>query len=224
MIGIIIQARMGSSRLPGKIMKRIGNKTLLEHIFYRLSFLKNNVKVVLATSISLKDDVVEEFCLKNNINLYRGSEENVLERYYLCSKKYGFSQIVRLTGDNPFVDIEELDNLIDLHINTQSDFSNSFKALPIGVGAEIFNFNALEQSYINGKELHHIEHVDEYMIENPQLFKTTTLSVHSSKNFPHIRLTVDTLEDYKKACFIVEQSKEEFIDTEEAVKLCLEYV
>lgn len=224
MIGIIIQARMGSSRLPGKIMKNIGDKSLLEHIFYRLSFLKHNVKIVLATSTSSKDDAVEEFCLENNINLYRGSEENVLQRYYLCSKQYGFSQIVRLTADNPFVDVEELDNLIDLHINSKSDFTNSFESLPVGVGSEIFTFDALEKSYLYGKKLHHIEHVDEYMIENPHTFKTTTLDVPSTKKFPNVRLTVDTLDDYKKACFIVERSKNEFINTEEAVQLCLEYV
>ena len=100
-VGIILQARMGSSRLPGKFLKKIGDKSLLEHIFYRLTFLKHPAKVVLATSTNQKDDIVELFCKSRNIDCFRGSEENVLERYYLCAKKFGFDHIVRLTGDNP---------------------------------------------------------------------------------------------------------------------------
>ena len=218
-IGIIIQARMGSTRLPGKILKKIGNKTLLEHIFYRLNILKHSVSIVLATSTSSNDDQVEEFCKNNGIEFFRGSESNVLERYYLCAGKYQFDHIIRLTGDNPFPDIEELDNLIDLHINTNSDYSNSFENLPVGAGAEIFTFRALEKSYYDGKQPHHLEHVDEYMLENPKLFKTSVLSVPCIKNRNDIRLTVDTLDDYDKAVYTVQNSKDEYIQITEAIKL-----
>jgi len=166
---------MGSNRLPCKVLKKIGNKTLLEHIFYRLSFLKTPVKIILATSTNPENNIIEEFCDINNISCFRGSENNVLERYYLCSKKYEFSHIIRLTADNPFVDIEELDNLIKFHLETKSDYSHSFESLPKGVGAEIFTFEALEKSFFEGKEPHHIEHVNEYILENPGLFKIATL-------------------------------------------------
>lgn len=222
-IGIIVQARMGSTRLPGKIFKKIGNKSLLEHIFYRLKFLKHSVLNVIATSDLHGDDRVQEFCKKNNIECFRGSESNVLERYYLCAKKYGFKNIIRLTGDNPFVDIEELDNLIDLHIKTNSDYSNSFENLPVGIGAEIFTLESLEKSYYEGKDPHHLEHVNEYMLENPQIFKSTILIPPQEKNRHDIRLTIDNEEDHKKACFIVDNSENEYINTKELIQLVIQY-
>lgn len=224
MIGIIIQARMNSTRLYGKILKEIGYKNLLEHIFFRLSYLKHKVDIVVATTNTPKDNIVLDFCVRRGVRCFRGSELNVLERYYLCAKKYKFKHIIRLTADNPFTDIEELDRLIELHIETKSDYSHSFGVLPVGVGAEIFTLEALKKSYYYGKEVHHLEHVNEYMLENPNIFKTAVLNTCEKKNRPDIRLTVDTEEDYKKACFIVDKSKKEYINTIEAIELCLQYV
>jgi len=223
-IGIIIQARMGSTRLPGKVLKKIGDKNILEHILFRLKRLEHDVKVVIATSNLEKDDELEFFCKQNDINCFRGSEQDVLSRYYLCAKEYKFDHIVRLTGDNPFVDIEELDNLIDLHISSKADYSRSFVVLPKGVGSEIFSFEALEKSFLNGKEENHLEHVNEYIEENEDKFKISELSVRDNKNIPEISLTVDTKEDYEKACFIVKNSKDKYITTQEAIKLCLQFV
>ena len=223
-IGIIIQARMGSTRLPGKVLKKIGDKNLLEHILYRLSKLKREVKVVIATSDLSKDNELERFCLNNKTLCFRGSEQNVLQRYYLCAKENNFSHIVRLTGDNPFLDIKELDNLINLHINSHSDYSRSFSVLPKGVGGEIFTFSALELSYKHGKKDNHLEHVNEYIEENEDQFTISELEVYKEKNRPEISLTVDTEEDYKKACYIIEFSDEEYITTQEAIKLCLQFV
>jgi len=223
MIGIILQARMGSSRLPGKVLREIGGKTLLEHIFYRVAFLKHPARVVLATSANRRDDAIEVLCRERNIECFRGSEDNVLERYYLCAKKYGIAHIVRLTGDNPFTDIEELDNLIDLHLKTRSDYTHSFGVLPVGVGAEIFTFRALEQSYENATKENHREHVNEYIQEHPELFKIKVLSISKEKNRPDVRLTVDTEDDYLRATFIVKNSESGYITTEEAIGLCLRY-
>lgn len=224
MIGVIIQARMGSSRLPGKVLKKIGDKNLLEHILFRLSKLQHSVHVVVATSILEKDDVIELFCKDNNINFFRGSELDVLERYYLCAKENNFEHIVRLTGDNPFTDVEELDNLIELHLKTNAGYSRSFASLPKGVGAEIFTFKAMEQSCKHGDKENHKEHVNEYIEENEDKFKISELEVRSGKNRPDISLTVDTPSDYKKACFIVQNAKNEYITTQEAIELCLRYV
>lgn len=224
MIGVIIQARMGSTRLPAKVLKRIGNKNLLEHILFRLSKLEHSVQVVIATSILAKDDAIELFCKENEVQYFRGSETNVLERYYMCAKENNFDHIVRLTGDNPFVDIEELDNLIKLHLDLNANYSRSFASLPKGVGAEIFSFEALEQSYKYGDKENHKEHVNEYIEENEDRFKIAELKVEKGKNRPDISLTVDTEDDYKKACFIVENTKNEYISTKEAINLCLQYV
>lgn len=221
-IGIIIQARMGSSRLPGKILMDIGGSTLLAYILNRLQRLKHDVIIVVATTVESKDDVVVELCNKLGAQSYRGSEANVLERYYLCAKEYGFDQVIRMTADNPFTDIEELDRLIEMHFAQGNDFSHSFPVLPIGVGAEIFTFNALEASYHEAREPHHIEHVDEFLLENPERFQTGVLKTESSKNMPEIRLTVDTPDDYALACKIVNIVDKSYITTIDAIEQCLQ--
>jgi len=222
-LGIIIQARMGSARLPGKILKQVHNRTLLGHVLFRLSHLKYDTRVIVATTDSKKDDVVESFCAERKVHCFRGSEDNVLERYFLCAKHYGFTQIVRLTADNPFTDIEALEQLIDFHLKSVADFSHSFRSLPIGVGAEIFSFDALEASYREGKEPHHLEHVDEYLLENPARFKTVELQINGERKRPNIRLTVDTEDDYQRASFIAKHAADELITTEEAISLCSQF-
>ena len=223
MLGIIIQARMGSNRLPGKILKPIGNKLLLEHILFRLTKLESEVVIIIATSTESKDDEVEQFCKEKGVQCFRGSERNVLERYYLCAKQFGFDEIIRLTADNPFVDIEEIDRLIDLFRKEKTDYAKSFDNLPVGVGAEIFTFAALEKDYKESSMPHHFEHVNEYILENPDKFKTVTLTVPNYKNRPDIRITVDTRDDYRKACYIVENCNEEYVSTETSIRLALDF-
>lgn len=224
MLGIIIQARMGSGRLPGKVLKMIGDKPLLGHIIFRLEKLKNPAKVVVATSREDIDDQIEEFCMKHEVTCFRGSESNVLERYYLCAVKYGFDEIVRLTADNPFVDIEELDHLIGCFRLGVADYAHSLSSLPYGVGAEIFTYKALEKDFRESSMPHHYEHVNEYIWENPDKFKIVILPVEGEKERPDIRLTVDTQEDYEKACYIVANSTEQYITTQEAIRFALRYM
>lgn len=206
-VGIIIQARMGSSRLPGKILMDYEGNTLLGHIISRLERLDYPAEKVIATSVLPKDDVVEGFCQKSGVICFRGSEENVLERYFECARKYGFSQIVRMTGDNPFPDISELDRLINYHIECGHDFSENYSVLPIGVGMEIISFDALKESLINAELPKHFEHVDEYILDYLELYKHGTLKVNSEKNCPDLRLTVDTWEDYERACYILKKNR-----------------
>lgn len=223
MTGIIIQARTGSTRLPGKILKVINDRTLLDHIIDRLKELKEEAVVVIATSTLPGDDAVEKFCKEKGVVCFRGSESNVLSRYYECAKEHGFDHIVRLTADNPFVDVEEVDRLIAYHKECGNDFTESFSQLPIGVGVEIFSYAALEEDMAKASMPHHFEHVDEYILENMDKFKTGTLQVPESKHMPDVRLTVDTQEDYEKACYIAAHCKTGLATTEEAVALCLQF-
>jgi spore coat polysaccharide biosynthesis protein SpsF len=222
-IGIIIQARMGSTRLPGKILLMIGRKVLLEHILDRLSKLRYPAMTVIATSNSPQDDVVERFCDSHGVACFRGSEDNVLDRYYQCASKFGFRHIVRLTGDNPFPDMEELDNLIELHLRAGADYSTSQASLPLGVGAEIFTFEALERSWREGWAPHHLEHVNEYLLEHPEIFKSASLGVSPGKNRPDVRLTLDTEDDYQRSCYIVERLDGEYVSTLQAIQGAEEY-
>jgi len=215
---------MGSTRLPGKVLKPIAARPLLAHVVGRLEMLQHPHRIVVATSELAADNAIAAWCRQENVTCFRGSEQDVLARYDGSAQAFGLDPIIRLTADNPFTDMEELDRLIALHQAQGNDFSHSFAALPIGVGAEIFSRAALARSAQDGHAPHHREHVDEYMIENPQLFRTGALTVEGAKNRPDVRLTVDTEEDYRRACFIAEQAKGKWATTEEAIALCSRFV
>jgi|APSaa5957512535_1039671.scaffolds.fasta_scaffold87077_2 spore coat polysaccharide biosynthesis protein SpsF len=215
-IGVIIQARMGSTRLPGKVLKPIAGKLLIEHVLGRLKGLNNKVLPVIATSKLRLNNVIEDYC-KGRVDCFRGDELDVLGRYYHCAKQYGFDYVVRLTADNPFTDIGELDRLIDMHLVGGYDYSHSFNTMPIGVGAEIFTMNALEVSYNKGLLHNHREHVNEFIHENSHQFHIGELNVPSIKIAPKLRLTVDTNEDYENACKLAESVAPEWVSTEIAI-------
>jgi spore coat polysaccharide biosynthesis protein SpsF len=212
---------MGSTRLPGKVLKPIAGKPLLDHVLGRLSGLAWPVEVVVATSDKSQDDVIAQHCLTDGVAMFRGSETDVLDRYYQCAKEYGFEHVVRLTADNPFTDIDELQRLIAQHITQLNDYTHSFETMPLGVGAEIFSFAALERSMLEGHKPNHREHVNEYIQEHPELFKIGVLEVPAAKRCPALRLTVDTEDDYQRACAIAGHAPDRWVGTEEAIKLCL---
>jgi spore coat polysaccharide biosynthesis protein SpsF len=221
--GIIIQARMGSCRLPGKVLRPIGTLPLLGHISARLSTLSKPLPVVVATTKLKQDDPIVDWCKHNDLDFFRGSEDDVLERYYQCSMQFGFSHVVRLTADNPFTDIVELERLVDFHLSRCSDYTHSFGDLPVGVGAEIFTFEALKNSHYYGLGAHHREHVNEYIQENPDLFRINILPVPRNKHASYIRLTVDTHEDWVRADRIARESNAPAMSTEELITKCISF-
>lgn len=223
-IGIIVQARMGSTRLPGKVLLKIGGLPLLGHVLGRLGLSRHKLTTVVATTSLPEDDVIIDFCMSNEADCFRGSAYDVLDRYYQCALQKNFKHIVRLTADNPFTDIEELDHLIYLHLKEGNAFTHSFGRLPIGLGAEIFTFDALQKSWENGQASHHREHVDEYILENPFLFKTGVLDIPASKSSPHLRLTVDTSDDWRIANELAKKIEGGWLTTEQLIKLCLDFV
>lgn len=214
---------MGSQRLPGKVLKPIGDRPLLAHILDRLKKLYHPATIVVATSTDSADDQIEKFCRERGTDCFRGSESNVLDRYYRAAVQYGMDPVVRLTADNPFVDINEIDRLLVLFAQTGADYAHSFSSLPVGAGAEVFSFRALEESHREGREPHHLEHVNEFILENPHRFPTSVLEVPPDKNKPDVRLTVDTSEDYRRACFIAEHATQFHVSTQEAIRLCLQF-
>lgn len=224
MTGIIIQARMGSARLPGKVLMPIGRKKLLEHILERLNLLRTeDCKVVVATTLQEKDEPIVRFCREKGVACFRGSESNVLGRYWMCAQQYGFEDIVRLTADNPFIDVEELDRLIVMHRAGKAEYSYSDTELPVGAGAEIFSKGALERSMQLAYKENHFEHVDDYILEHMDQFYCCKLSLAPEKIHPEICLTVDTAGDYKKACYIAEHASQDIFSTIEAIRLGQEW-
>jgi spore coat polysaccharide biosynthesis protein SpsF len=219
-VGVIIQARMGSTRLPGKVLMPIAGKALLDHVLGRLSLLVYPVKVVVATSDLLQDDAIVRHCQSIGVAVFRGSETDVLDRYYECACENRFEHVVRLTADNPFTDMEALQRLIEQHLTLRNDYTHSFGSMPLGVGAEIFTFDALEKSVLAGHAPNHREHVNEYIQENPDIFRIGVLEIPAAKCRPDLRLTVDTEDDYQRACAIAEQAPDRWVWTEEAIRLC----
>jgi spore coat polysaccharide biosynthesis protein SpsF len=212
---------MGSTRLPGKVLMPIGGKVVLDHVLGRLSLLTYPVKVVVATSDLPQDGAIAQHCISKGVAVFRGSEIDVLDRYCQCARENRFEHVIRLTADNPFTDMEELQRLIAQHLAQHNDYTHSFGSMPLGVGAEIFTFAALERSAREGHAPNHREHVNEYIQEKPVGFRIGVLKVAVAKQCPALRLTVDTENDYKRACAIAGQAPGRWVGTEEAIQLCL---
>jgi spore coat polysaccharide biosynthesis protein SpsF len=211
---------MGSTRLPGKVLKSIAGKVLLDHVLGRLSLLAWPVQTVVATTDQSQDDAIAQHCLSNGVAVFRGSEIDVLERYYQCARENRFEHVVRLTADNPFTDMEELQRLIEQHLTQGNDYTHSFGSMPLGVGAEVFSFSVLERSVQEGRAANHREHVNEYIQENPNFFRIGVLEIPVGKRCPDLRLTVDTEVDYRQACAIAGCAPDRWLGTEEAIQLC----
>jgi spore coat polysaccharide biosynthesis protein SpsF len=223
-LGIVVQARMGSTRLPGKVLLPIGHLPLLGHVIGRLSQLPKCWPVVVATSTDVRDDVIVEWCQHAQVATFRGREDDVLDRYVQCAHALGFNQVVRLTADNPFTDLIELDRLMQYHLAEGFDYTHSFGMMPLGVGAEIFSRAALDRSHAEGLGLHHREHVNEYIQEHPELFRIGVLDVPLGKRAPNLRLTVDTDDDLRRADALARQARGLWLETREAIALCSSFV
>ncbi|MBI2251215.1 MAG: spore coat biosynthesis protein F [Armatimonadetes bacterium] len=195
-----IQARMGSKRFPGKVMALISGKPLIAHIIQRLKKSREIEKIVLAASEMKENDILEEIAKKEKIDIFRGRENNVLERFYGVIKKYNPRHIVRICADNPLIDAGEIDKIIHHHIKSKADYSfNHIPAMnnnyPDGLGAEIFKSNIISEIYKKTKIKRHLEHINEYIWDNLKKFHVETLKAPSEIAYPEIKLDVDTKKD-----------------------------
>ena len=197
MIGCIIQARMGSSRLPGKIMKKInGDTPMLKFQLDQLEFSKNIDQIIIATTTLEPDNLIVDFCKKNNLECFRGESKDVLDRYYKCAKKFNFPIIVRITSDNPLIDPTIVDHVISRFIDSDYDYmSTEVKKSPLGFAVEVFTFQSIKKAWEEAKLPSEHEHVTPYFYKNPDKFKIE--SVSQEKDLSHIRCTVDTEYDFK---------------------------
>ena len=197
MIGCIIQARMGSSRLPGKVLMKSGNgMSLLYHVINQLRHCSKVKNLVIATTTNQEDDEIEKFADNNSVNVFRGSEKDVLDRYFQCAKKYSFSTIVRITSDCPLIDPQIVDKVIERFFSGNYDYATNtlIRTFPIGTDAEVFSFNALETAWKNAQLPSEREHVTPHL-RNKGNFKT--INVENDTNISNLRLTVDRIEDFE---------------------------
>ena len=197
MIGAIIQARMGSTRLPEKVLMEICGKSLLWHIITRLRQSRYIDKIVVATTLNSCDDSLVVWAKKNSIDVFRGNEDNVLGRFYECAKTYSFDNIVRVTADDPFKDPEVIDKVIETHLMNKVDFScnNNPPTYPEGLDVEVFTFEALQKAHIACSDKFEQEHVTQYFYRNPKNFTQQCISY--DEDMSDLRFTVDTKEDFE---------------------------
>lgn len=193
---IIIQARMGSSRLPGKVLKPLGNSVVLDYVVTRCLEVKGIDEVVVATSSLKTDDVIAKWCKNNGVAYYRGPVDDVLARYYECAKEYRANYIVRVTADCPFLDYKLAGDLVGLVEKAKVDFYVIEGDLPLGLKVSMISFSSLEYIHNQGTEKRHREHVTYYANEYPEKFKYAYLKTDKEYHNPHLRLTLDTEEDY----------------------------
>lgn len=196
-IGAIIQARMGSTRLPGKVMKRIEDRTVLEHVILRVNQSKLIDDIIIATTENENDMPIVMEALRCGVQVFKGSEDDVLLRYYCAAKENQLDVVVRITSDCPLVDPKVLDEIIAFYIvNKYSIVSNagpdsSSRTYPRGLDIEVFSFEKLQEANENADEKYQREHVTPYIYE-------TENQVYFFKNdvdYSKYRLTLDTIED-----------------------------
>jgi spore coat polysaccharide biosynthesis protein SpsF len=198
-VAIFIQARMGSSRFPGKVLKKIGDKTILEHIVLRSMESKLANTVTVLTTIEKRDDAIIELCEKKKISFYRGSENDVLDRYYHAAIENNCDTIVRLTADCPFMDAEVIDETVTNLKKYNVDFSATRlpppwnRSWPVGLDIEVIKVDTLKKVWNEAKEDYQRIHVMPYIYDNPKMF-TKYISV-CPEEIGYMRWTVDTSED-----------------------------
>ena len=197
---MIIQARCGSTRLPNKILMKLNNKTIVSIILDSLKFCKMIDEIVVATTNLQKDDKVVQLVKKEGVSYFRGSEKNVLKRYFECAKINNADLIVRLTADNPIVDPIIVDKLIKICKTSDCDYASNVlhSSFPIGFSScEVFKFSILKQLYENQKDKLSKEHVTSYIRANPKKFKIREILAPKKLYRTKWRLTIDYFEDFQ---------------------------
>ncbi|MBX3006540.1 MAG: glycosyltransferase family protein [Melioribacteraceae bacterium] len=195
---VIIQARMGSTRLPGKILKPLSGKPMLLHVYERLQKSAYINQTIIATTDLSEDDTVENFCALNNIKCFRGSSDDVLSRYYHTAHKYNCEVIIRITADCPLIDPFIIDKMIlefENNIDKVDYLSNTLiRSFPRGLDTEIFKLNALARAFNNATSTFDREHVTPYIYNNHEIFRLINFA--NEIDLSAHRWTVDTIEDF----------------------------
>ncbi len=208
LIGCIIQARMGSSRLPGKVLKKINGKVpMLKFQLDQLKYSECIEKIVVATTNMEEDDEIVNFCKANNVEYFRGESENVLDRYYQCAKKFNFSIILRIPSDKPLIDPEIVDDIVGKFDLECHDYVSNFLTLsyPSGTEVEVLSSKTLESVWKKAKLPSELEHVTRYIHTHQNEFNL--LSIEYSKDLSKIGWAVDRIEDLELVNEIVSKIK-----------------
>ncbi len=188
----IIQARMGSTRLPGKVMLPLGDKTVLEHVIERTSRAKLVDETVVATTLKMEDLPIVKLVSEKGFRVFAGSEKDVLDRYYQCARLLDVQHIVRITADCPLIDPQIIDEVVKIHLDTRADITYNDR-YPDGFDVIVFTFPILKRTWKEARLLSEREHVNPYMFKVARKVE----KVVCPEDLYNVRLTLDRKEDYE---------------------------
>lgn len=195
MVGAIIQARMTSSRLPGKVLMEIDGRPVIDYLLERLGYCKYLQIILLATTTNTEDDPLVSYAIKRNIPYFRGSEHDVLDRYYNAAEKFGIEHILRITADCPLVDPRVCDSVIECYQKEKVDFVVTGPSFAEGLDCEIFSRQVLSTAHQKAKRISEREHLTLYIHNHPETFKKITLENDTDDG--RYRFTIDEPADFE---------------------------
>lgn len=187
----IIQARLGSSRMPKKVLAELGGVPVLKHLIDRAYAVPLIDEVVVATTVNVIDDAIVTWCSENKTNVYRGHEKDVLSRFFHCATQFGADTVVRLTADDPLKDPTLISTALELFFSESSDYvsNNLLETFAEGMDVEVIGYKAMRKAHLNAKKESEREHVTPYIKNRPDLFRLTNFE--SDQNWADLRLTLD---------------------------------
>lgn len=193
----IVQARMGSTRLPGKVLKKVNGKPLLEYQIERMKRSALIDDLVIATTPNGNTEIIN-LCNELNISYYIGSEQDVLSRYFKAATEFNAEIVVRMTSDCPIIDSKIIDDVIQMYLDNEYNYvSNTHtRTFPRGMDVEVFSFKSLKEAFYNANIEYEREHVTPYLYLNPEKF-TIGQYITTGIDNSNLRLTVDTEEDFE---------------------------
>ncbi|MBN1998610.1 glycosyltransferase family protein [candidate division KSB1 bacterium] len=219
----VVQARMGSRRLPGKVFLPVKGKPMLAWILSRISGSQWIDNLILATTTKKEDDILASFASEMGVSCFRGSETDVLDRFYQAVLPIKPDAVVRLTADNPIVDAAFVDWVIGEYGRSNLDYVAAVPGaeyhLPMGLAAEVFSFPVLEKIWTCDIHPDWREHVTQYIRRHPDLFSIKYLK--AEKDYSHLRVTVDTLQDYLFVTEVFKAFQTEKFSWMEALEWCM---
>lgn len=223
-IAAIIEARMNSSRLFGKVLMKVNGRALLLHLINRIKHVKKIDKIIVATTINKKDDLIAQFCKKNKIDFFRGSENDVMDRVRRAASYYNVDIIVGITGDCPLLDNRLISMCLNTFLKSKVDYlSNAnLRSYPDGMDVQVYSNKALRKSYRMTKNKVDKEHVTLHIRKNPKIFKIINIVSPQNLFFPKLALTLDYYEDFiliKKIIEYFEKKKNFYFSCEDIIEL-----
>lgn len=198
-VDALVQARMGSTRLPGKVLKPLGDDTVLGRVVTRLAACRTLRRVVVATSDSPTDDALVAHCRELDVAVLRGPEEDVLARFARIARELGSADVVRVTADCPFIDPHTVDRAVSLHLEGGADYTSNAhpRRYPVGLAVEVLRMAALAESDREAEHPEEREHVTPFVIRRPERYALVNFEPPEALCRPEYRITLDTPEDYR---------------------------